>query len=177
MAQKKKRGERLEDIYYPIPQDYCPVQVDKPVKPHTNRTVIRRFTQDALRVAFKLQNPRAWDYDGKPIKPKQVADKDQIEMFTHLVESLEPRDTIECALACQFAVSYIRGMDVSDGYSGPSFNIEFFQFGHEVLECLQRYRSKGAQQIQVNYNHNEGGIHINKGKQEESIDLEVEANG
>jgi len=36
--------------------------------------------------------------------------------------------------------------------------IELFEFGHQVLEAYQKYRSKGAQQISVQYNVNQGHV-------------------
>jgi hypothetical protein len=65
--------------------------------------------------------------------------------------SLQPTDAIEVALASQFVISYIRGLEESNGeYSKMTTMLELFEFSHQVLETLQKYRSKGAQQISVN---------------------------
>jgi hypothetical protein len=52
--------------------------------------------------------------------------------------------------------------------------IELFEFGHQVLEAYQKYRSKGAQQISVQYNVNQGQVvNIkNVGKENQPITLE-----
>jgi len=85
-----------------------------------------------------------------------VATQEQMEMITNLIESLQPTDAIEAALASQFAITYIRGMEESSkDYSNASSMIELFEFGHQVLEAYQKYRSKGAQQISVQYNVNQ----------------------
>jgi len=44
-----------------------------------------------------------------------VATQEQMEMITNLIESLQPTDAIEAALASQFAITYIRGMEESKG--------------------------------------------------------------
>lgn len=49
---------------------------------------------------------------------------------------------------------------------------ELFEFGHKVLEALTKYRTKGAQLINVQYNHNQGMINnfnVNKKENQEPI--------
>ena len=108
--------------------------------------------------SYGLRTPDRWDYHGNPIKLKAVATSEQVEMMTHLIESLQPADAVEVALACQFAITFIRGMEEKNYDGKPSFKIELFEFGHQVLEALQNYCSKGAQQISVQYNVNRGQI-------------------
>ena len=76
-------------------------------------------------------------------------------------------------MASQFAITYVRAME-ERGYRGePFLNLELFEFGHRVLEALQKYRSKGAQQIQVQYNVNQGHVvNIKNVKKEELVILE-----
>lgn len=96
-------------------------------------------------------------------------------MIVHLIESLQPLDAIEAALASQFAITYIRGLEESSKeYSNCSTMMELFEFGHQVLEAYQKYRSKGAQQISVQYNVNQGQVvNIkNIGKENQPIILE-----
>ena len=52
--------------------------------------------------------------------------------------------------------------------------IELFEFGHQVLEAYQKYRSKGAQQISVQYNVDQGqAVNIkNVRKEDQSTILE-----
>lgn len=153
MDKKKK----LEDIYYPVPQNFCIMQQDKPP---VNRDVIKNIIQGAVKGAYRLQDPKQWDYHGNPIKAKAVATQEQIDMVVHLIEAMQPVDAIEAALACQFAITYIRGMQEAAGeeYSSNSTLMKLFAFGHEVLEAFQKYRNKGAQQISVQYNLNQGQV-------------------
>lgn len=152
MAKKKN----LEDIYYPIPQNRGLAVSEKPP---IDKEVIKLIIQGAVKGAYRLKNPASWDYHGKPIKAKAVATQEQINMIVHLIESLEPTNAIEAALASQFAITYIRGMEESiDTYKNTESIMSLFEFGHKVLETLQRYRTKGAQLINVQYNHNSGQI-------------------
>jgi hypothetical protein len=151
VAKKKS----LEDIYYPIPQNVCQMQVEKPP---INREIIKHIIQGAVKGAYRLKTPSSHDYRGNPIRAKPAATQEQINMVIHLIESLQPTDAIEAALASQFAITYIRGMEESmKDYSGSSM-LEMFKFGHQVLEAYQKYRSKGAQQISVQYNVNQGQV-------------------
>lgn len=150
MTTKKQKSP--EEIYYPIPQDFNPIRSDRPP---SNQGVIRQIIRGTLKAAYGLKNPPRWDYNEKYIKPKAVATNDQVEMVIHLIESLQPADAIEAALASQFAITYIRGMD---GINEYNVSTDLFEFGHRVLEALQQYRSKGAQQISVQYNVNQGQV-------------------
>jgi hypothetical protein len=70
---------------------------------------------------------------------------------------LQPADAIEAALASQFAISYIRGVDAS-AYDPMDKALRWFEFSHQVLDTLTKFRTKGAQLINVQYNHNQGQI-------------------
>lgn len=172
MAKKKN----LEDVYYPVPQNQTLMRQEKvPL----NHEVIKKIVQGAVKGAYKLKNPRAYDYQGYAIKPKAVATQEQMDMVIHLIESLQPTDAIEAALASQFAITYIRGLEESsEEYSSKSSMMELFEFGHKVLETLTRYRTKGAQLISVNYNHNQGQINnikiVEGEKQPDTIEVNSE---
>lgn len=170
MAKKKS----VEDVFYPIPKNYNPVQVDRPP---INKDVVKRIIQAAVKGAYQLKDPRLWDYHGNPIKPKAVASAEQVEMIMHLIESLQPTDAIEAALASQFAITYIRGLGESTGDNcDDSIMLELFKFGHEVLETLIRYRTKGAQLINVQYNHNQGQINNYKVVEKDNSHPIIEVN-
>ncbi|NDD58690.1 MAG: hypothetical protein EBZ47_05470 [Chlamydiae bacterium] len=161
-----------EDIYYPVPASFT---LEKPDKPKVNNTVIKQIIRGAVKGAFELKNPREYDYQGNAVKPSAVATQEQMEIVIHLIESLQPADTIEAALASQFAITYIRGLEESSkDYSNDSM-LELFSFGHQVLETLTKYRTKGAQLISVNYNHNQGQINnikiVDNEKQSETIEV------
>ena len=149
MAKKRK----TEDIYYPVPQQLNLTSVGKV---ETNPDVVKRIIQGTVRLAFSLKPPSRFSYDGETTRAKAVATNEQMETVIHLIESLHPQDAIEAALASQFAISYLRAMET--GTTSFSFPLNLFEFGHKVLEALQKYRSKGAQQISVQYNVNQGQV-------------------
>jgi hypothetical protein len=153
MAKKKN----LEEIYYPVPAEF---NLEKSNKTPTNNAVIRQIIKGAVKGAYKLKNPSDYDlkYGWAKGKPKAIATEEQVDMVIHLIESLQPRDAIEAALASQFAITYIRGLEDSAKEHSSNSMMELFEFGHKVLETLTKYRTKGAQIISVNYNHNQGQI-------------------
>lgn len=169
MAKKKN----LEDVYYPVPATFT---LEKPDKPKVNSAIIKQIIRGAVKGAYELKNPREYDYQGNRIKPTAVATQEQMDMVIHLIESLQPADAIEAALASQFAITYIRGLEGSSkDYSNDSDMMELFNFGHQVLETLTKYRTKGAQLISVNYNHNQGQINnikiVDNEKHAETIEV------
>ena len=169
MSAKKRKNP--EDIYYPVPMEFNPIKADRPP---SNQEVVRKIVQSSVRVAYGLKEPKQWDYSGNYVKPKAVATSDQVEMVMHLIESLQPTDAIEATLASQFAITYIRGMNKTHYDGEPSIDLELFEFGHKVLEALQKYRSKGAQQISVQYNVNQGQVVNIKSVKKEEVVLEGE---
>lgn len=168
----KKRERNLEDIYYPIPMN---LTLSKAEKPKPNIDVIRQIIRGAVKGAYALENPDDYGH----AKPKAVATLEQMDMVIHLIESLQPADAIEAALASQFAITYIRGLEESSKqYLSRSLMVDLFEFGHKVLETLTKYRTKGAQLISVNYNHNQGQINnikvVEGGAQPEPIEVDHE---
>ena len=149
------KKKNLEEVYYPVPAEF---NLEKSNKTPINNAVIRQIIKGAVKGAYKLKNPSQYDYKGYPVKPKAVATQEQIDMVIHLIESLQPRDAIEAALASQFAITYIRGLEDSAKEHSSNSMMDLFEFGHKVLETLTKYRTKGAQIISVNYNHNQGQI-------------------
>jgi len=173
MAKNKSR----EDLAFPV--DVIP-KIGAPAKPQENPNVIKSIIQGAIQGAYQLKTPSepskySSDY-GK--KQKSLVTEEQIQLVTHLVESLQPTDAIEAALASQFAISYIRGLKASQEGHNANSSLDLFRFGHEVLEAMTKYRAKGAQQIQVNYNHNQGQINnikvVESTNQQEPIEVKNE---
>ncbi len=162
------RKKSLEDACYPVPKKFNGMRVEKPAQ---NKEVIKRIIQRTVRLAYSLKPLSSWDYQHNDISPKAIATKEQVEMVIHLIESLQPTDAIEVALASQFAVTYIRAMESTAEYGKASIDLDFFEFGHRVLETLQKYRNKGAQQISVQYNVNQGQV-VNIKKEAHSAILE-----
>ena len=167
MAKKK----RLDDIYYPVPLN-C---ISKTGRQPMNKEVIRQIIQGAVKGAYRLKNPNQWDYHGNPVKAKAVATQEQVTMVMNLIESLEPTNAIEAALASQFAITYVRGMAESLGDYATKSMLELFNFSHQVLDAYQKFRTKGAQLINVQYNHNSGQINnikiVEENAQESAIEV------
>jgi hypothetical protein len=143
-------------------------------KPKENPTVIKMIIRGSIQGAYGLKTPsepNKWSDDyGKKQQP--VVSEDQIQFVINLIESLQPADAIEAALASQFAITYIRGLECSP--SGYIAAINLFEFGHQVLEALTKYRTKGAQLINVQYNHNQGQINNIKVVKEETTQEIIE---
>lgn len=157
MARKKTR----EDLAFPVT---VPPKFGA-ARPEENQDVIRKIIQGAIKGAYELRTPsEPGSYSpeyGKKQKP--VATEEQIAFVTHLIESLQPADAIEAALASQFVISYVRGIEAAcETCSSAENTLPWFEFGHQVLDTLTKYRTKGAQLINVQYNHNQGQInHVN----------------
>ena len=146
--------EDIEDIAFPVAN--VP-SFARPAKPAENPAIIKKIIRGAVQGAYQKKSPS--EYDAKYNRDQMpYVSKEEVEFVTNLIESLEPANAIEAALASQFAISYIQGLDAAQGkYKSDTF-LNLFRFGHEVLEAMTKYRTKGAQQIQVNYNHNQGQI-------------------
>jgi hypothetical protein len=158
MTRANKKKSR-EDLAFPIA--LIP-SLTQPAKSVENPTVIKKIIQATVKGAYALKSPSepvhySPDY-GKKQQP--LVSDEQIQLVTHLIESLQPSDAIEAALASQFVISYIRGLKKAQGDHPNELNLtlKLFEFGHQVLETLTKYRVKGAQLISVNYNHNQGQI-------------------
>lgn len=172
----KKKNKDLEEIYYPVPANFS---IESKSKPTMNNDVIRQIIKGAVKGAYKLKTPSDYDLkygDAKGSKPKAIATQEQMDMIIHLIESLQPTDAIEAALASQFAITYIRGLEESSkNYSNNTpVMIDLFKFGHQVLETITKYRTKGTQLISVNYNHNQGQINNIKVFEKDKIDDIIE---
>lgn len=163
MAKKKSR----EDLAFPVVIS----NLGMPTKPQENLNVIKAMIRGAIKGAYRLQtpsepNPYSSEY-GKKQKP--LVTDEEVQFVTHLIESLEPANAIEAALATQFAITYIRGLKEAQSHYPCDINstLKLFEFGHRVLETLTRYRTKGAQLISVNYNHNQAQVNnFNLGKED-----------
>ena len=161
-----------EDIAFPIAT--IP-SFSQSAKPAENPAAIKKIIQGAIQGAYQMKSPSSYDLkynrDNMPF-----VSEEEVQFVVHLIESLQPTDAIEAALASQFAISYIQGLKYSVEYTQKM--IELFGFSHQVLETLQKFRSKGAQQIQVNYNHNQGQINnikvVESGSKQETIEVKNE---
>jgi len=124
------------------------------VGPPDDPKIMRQIIQGAVCAAFQISGiDRYSSYRDN----KTAASTDQIELVVYLIQSFQPQDAIEAALACQFVVTHIRGMhDASEGH----FNTDLLAFSHVTLNALQRYRNKGQQQINVRYTSHANVVNI-----------------
>lgn len=144
--------ENYEDIAFPIKN--IP-SFSQPKKIAENPIVIKKIIRGAIQGAYQKKTPSSYECKYNRDQMPYVSEE-EVQFVIHLIESLQPADAIEAALASQFVITYIYGLNTSSSHISRS--IEMFEFGHQVLETLTKYRTKGAQQIQVNYNHNQGQI-------------------
>lgn len=168
MAKKKS----LEDRFLPVSS--VP-RLNLPAKPAENQAIIKSIIQWTVQGAYQVKIPSAYDLQYRDV-PKTLANKDQIDFVVHLIESLQPRDAIEATLASQYVIAYLRGVSAS-----PNGDIDeilpWFEFGHQVLETLTKFRTQGAQLINVQYNHNQGLINnYAVAKQEDKSKSTIEVN-
>lgn len=126
------------------------------MKPAEDQAVIKNIIQWTVQGAYQVKMPTAYELEHYD-QPKTLVDKEQIDFVVHLIESLQPRDAIEATLASQYVISFIRGIECSISECSDSCR-EWFEFGHQVLETLTKFRTQGAQLINVQYNHNQGQI-------------------
>lgn len=171
-----KQKKSIEDRFFPVANIPKFNQLTKPVE---NQSVIKKIIQGAIQSAYHMKLPDSYELTYKKDKlPEMVATEEQIQMVTHLIEALEPQNAIEATLAVQYVITFIRGLEIAKGEGRCSVEtaIGMFEFGHQVLETLQKYRSKGAQQISVQYNVNQGQVvNIkNSREKEQPIILEEE---
>lgn len=145
----------LEDIFFPLSKN---ISLTETTQLDINGSLVKTIVQKTLQGAYQKTMPSlpgSWSPDyGK--KPKPVLSEAQVELVIGLIQSLQPRDAIEVALASQFIISYISGLEAAPKYG--KYTLHMFEFGHKVLDALHKYRSKGTQQINVNYNVNQGQI-------------------
>ena len=165
MAKLKKvpstKVRSKEDILYPIPVGLKLNSVSTNID--DNPKVQRQIIRQAITTAFSIKNRPESQFDSETncsydLEPAPLATDEQIELVTSIMQSIQPVDTIEAILAAQFAISHIHGMRKLKMFPGSKDSFEDFKFGHTVLAALQKYRTRGAQQIQVTYNVNQGKI-------------------
>lgn len=163
------KNKPIEDRFFPVKK--VP-RLNLPSKPAENQMVIKKIIQGAIQGAYRLKKPSDYDLKYREL-PKTLATKEQIEFVTYLIESLQPQDAIEATLASQYVISYLRGLEAApDGEKEDV--LPWFAFGHQVLETLTRYRTKGAQLINVQYNHNQGQINNYKFVEKQNSDSTID---
>lgn len=153
MAKKKK----INDICFPVPQNFSLATTNTPATIDSNETVKKHLFQQTLKIAYQISIPYNFTSSYEPEKPYQLATDEQIEMVASLFESIRPQDAVEAALAQQFIIVHLQAID-SATKGLDEEDIKKLELTHKILETLQKYRSKGAQQISVQYNVNQGQV-------------------
>ena len=103
--------EDIEDIAFPIAT--IP-SFSQPTKPAENPAAIKKIIRGAVQAAY--QKKSATDYDAKYHRDKMpYISKEEVEFVTHLIESLQPADTIEAALAVNLPLAISGALKQSQG--------------------------------------------------------------
>src|SRR5690554_5347510 len=160
MAKKKKS---IEDICLPVPQN---LSLNRPSSVESNDPLKKHLFRQTLQTAYRVEIPYRFTTAYSPEKPHALVTEEQIEMVSALFQALQPQDAIEVALAQQFIIVHIQAMEAAHGGIGE-LGIKKFELSHQILETLTKYRTKGAQLINVQYNHNQGQINNIKVVKEE----------
>lgn len=165
MGKKKQR----EDMYLPIPHDISLRQLVQADDPILTKQVIRQTLQAAYRKEIPAA-PGPWHSEyGK--KPKPLVSDEEVLHVTSLLQAIQPANAVECALAAQFVACHTYGMKEFTRNS-TKWALNLFEHSHKALDTLQKYRNKGQQQINVQYNVNQGQV-VNIKQTKEDIKPEI----
>jgi hypothetical protein len=168
MAKKK-----LEKICFPVPQHFMTTPTTPTAPAPINSKVKESIFRQTLQTAFQIKIPYSFESSYQPEKPHQLATDDQVALIASLFEALNPLDAVEMALAQQFIILHIQAINAAKGGIGDR-DMKRFELTHKILETIQKYKTKGAQLIQVQYNHNQGQINnINVKGEDKNQTLEV----
>lgn len=175
----KKTKKTLEDICFPVPQNFA-LTTTKLITIESNETVKKSLFQQTIQTAYQVKIPYSFTSEYSRERPYQLVSEEQIEMVASLFQALQPQDAVEAALAQQFIIVHLQAIKEAASGVGER-DIKKFELTHSILETLQKYRTKGAQLINVQYNVNQGQvfngskINIKTGrKEEEPITIEGE---
>jgi hypothetical protein len=167
MTKKKKT---IEDVCLPVPQN---LSLSRPSSVESNDPLKKHLFRQTLQTAYRVEIPYRFTTSYNPEKPHALVTEEQIEMVAALFQALQPQDAVEAALAQQFIIVHIQAIEAAHGGIGE-IGIKKFELSHQILETLTKYRTKGAQFINVQYNHNQGQINNIKIVKEEKEPTTVE---
>lgn len=164
------REKKVETVCFPVPKNFMKTPAaPAPISQKVKEDIFRQTVQ----AAFRISVPYNFTSDYNPEKPHKIASEDQLALVAALFEGINPQDAVEMALAQQFIIIHIQAL--SEWRNIGDSEIKMIELTHQILECLQKYKTKGAQLIQVQYNHNQGqinNININENKNKhETIDV------
>lgn len=172
MARKKRT---VEDICLPVPQN---ISFSRPSSVESNENLKKYLFRQTLQTAYRAEVPYTFTSSYNPEKPYPLVTEEQVATVLSFFQALQPQDAIEVALFQQFIIVHIQAIEAAVSRIGES-HIKKFELSHQILETLTRYRTKGAQLINVQYNHNQGQINNIKVIKEEAEPptVEVKASG
>jgi hypothetical protein len=81
--------------------------------------------------------------------PLGAATKAEIDEIASLILGVNPQDTVEMVLACQFVSTHLQSLSKLT-QDETSHGMMLMRLSHQALETLQKYRNKGSN-INVNY--------------------------
>jgi hypothetical protein len=169
MAKKKKT---IEDICFSVPEAFSLTTKPLPTN-DLNEIVKKSLIEQTIKIAYRLSIPYEFNNYSNPKKPYSIITEEQLETVAGLFQALQPKDAIEAALAQQFIIVHLQTIkSVSEGIG--ELGIKKLELTHAILEAFQKYRSKGAQLISVNYNHNQAQINNINVVKEESLQPTIE---
>lgn len=142
------------DVRLPIPQDLRLSSQSTTQVLDTN--IQRQVLRQALKAAYSISDYTAEDHS-EFTPPKQLVSDDKIEMITAIMQSLQPTNAVEAALAVQFTSTYTQGIKFLQSEQ-TRLAMPLLAFSQTTLDSLHRYRNKGMQQINVQYNVNHGKV-------------------
>ena len=159
MAKRKSPA----DIRLPIPSD---ISLSSPpaatgLSPGLQKLMVRQAVQAAYHYADKRVELGTFE---DRHQPQQLVSDEQIELVTALMQTLQPTNAIEAALAAQFAATHIRGMRALQEDEDHIWELAsrkalgYLAFSQATLDNFNRFRNKGMQQINVQYNVNHGQV-------------------
>lgn len=147
MAKRKT----IADLRLPIPSKLslsC-APSSQGLKPKLQKQIVLQ----AVKAAYSIT-----DYDLKRYgQPDQLVSDENINMVTDLIQSLKPTNSVEAALAVQFTSTYLQGMKMLQS-GNARWAMPLLALSQTSLDSLNRYRNKGMQQINVQYNVNQGQV-------------------
>ena len=147
MAKRKT----IADVRLPIPSKLS--LSNPPTTQGLKPKLQKQIVQQAVQAAYSIT-----DYDLKRYgQPDQLVADENINMVTNLIQSIQPTNSVEAALAVQFTSTYIQGMrQLQSG--NCRWALPLLALSQTSLDSLNRYRNKGMQQINVQYNVNQGQV-------------------
>lgn len=143
------------DVRLPISQN---LSLSSPPETQALSPVLEKHVlRQALKTAYSISDYAA-EYPSDDFSPpKQLVSDDNINMVTALMQSLQPKNAVEAALAVQFTSTYTQGIKYLQ-LGQLRWAMPLLAFSQTTLDSLHRYRNKGMQQINVQYNVNQGQV-------------------